>query len=335
MPQAALDLGTANTLVHISGKGLIFNEATAIAFDEKTNAVIAYGNVAYEMVGRNPPSIRVVRPLSTGVISDFDAARSFLKIVLAQVLKRSYFSPLQLVVGIPSRISGGEFKTLRDAIDTSRISKVHVVQEPVAAAIGANLDFKGPRGCLIIDIGAGTTDLAMLSLGRVAESRSLRVGSDAIVAAFANFVKNDLRINIGDRTAEHHLRSFGSAYPMEVEDGVLSGVNMKSGLPVFATISASQLSEAIKEPISLIVGELRRLLDSVQPDLAADTLRDGIYLTGGGSLLRGLPELIEEQTGLRCIHVPDPLTSVATGCGIIADDLEKFRYVLEEFPEGV
>jgi len=335
MADIAIDLGTANTLIHVKGKGLVFNEATAIAYDETTNSAIAIGNVAADMLGRTPPSIRVVRPLSTGVVSDFAAARNFLQMAIRQVVRYNRFSPLRVVVGVPSRISGAEFKTFQDALDSSRIAKVYAVQEPVAAAIGSNLNFSLPRGCLVIDVGAGTTDLAMLSLGRVVDSRSLRIGAEALSSAFVNYLKNNRRINIGDKTAEEFLQHHGQAVITNKAPGKLLGVDMKLGLPVEFEIGADEVYNSIKEPISLIVAELRRLLDSVPPDLAADILREGIHLTGGGSLLQGLPQLLEEQTGLKCHHVEDPLKAVVLGCGKILEDMNAFRFVLESMPDEI
>ncbi len=335
MADFAIDLGTANTLVYVKGKGIVYNQATAIAFDEKTNGVIAYGNSAAEMIGRTPPSIRVVRPMSTGVISDFAAARTYLQTVISGVVRRNRLNPIKAVIGVPSRISGAEFKTLQDALDQSSLSKIYAVQEPVAAAIGAGLDFGQPRGCLIIDVGAGTTDIAMLSLGRVVESRSLRIGADALVQAFANYVTNELRIKVGDRTAEEFLREYGSAFKSEKKKGTMSGVDMKSGLPVHVQLTSDQVLSSIKEPVSLIVGELRRLLDSVPPDLAADSLSDGVHLTGGGSLLSGLADLLYEQTGLTCEHVPDPMQAVAMGAGAIIENLKEYKFVLETLPDDI
>ena len=335
MADIAIDLGTANTLIHVKGKGLVFDEATAIAYDETTNSVIAIGDAAADMIGRTPPSIRVVRPLSTGVVSDFGAARNFLQLAIRQVVRYNRFSPLRVVVGVPSRISGAEFKTFQDALDSSRIAKVYAVQEPVAAAIGADLNFSMPRGCLIIDVGAGTTDLAMLSLGRVVDSRSLRIGAEALSSAFANYLKNTRRINIGDKTAEEFLQTYGQALITDKTPGKILGVDMKLGLPVEFEIKAEEIHTAIKEPISLIVAELRRILDSVPPDLAADILREGIHLTGGGSLLRGLPELLHEQTGLTCHHVDDPLKAVVLGCGRILEDMDALKFVLESMPDEI
>jgi rod shape-determining protein MreB len=287
------------------------------------------------MIGRTPPSIRVVRPLSTGVISDFAAARTFLQIIVSDNIRTSRFRPLRAVIGVPSRISGAEFKTLQDALDTNRLAKVYAVQEPVAAAIGAGLNFSDPRGCLVIDVGAGTTDIAMLSLGRVVESRSLRIGGDALVAAFANFMKNELRINVGDRTSETFMREYGMAFKVEKRKGTIAGVDMKTGLPVHVDITSDQVMSAIREPVSLIVSDLRRLLDSVPPDLAADALEDGLNLTGGGSLLNGLAELLFDQTGIQCAYVDDPLTAVALGCGAIVEDLDLYKFILESLPEEI
>jgi rod shape-determining protein MreB and related proteins len=335
MSDIAIDLGTANTLIHVKGKGLVFNEATAIAYDQNTNSVIAFGNSAEEMLGRTPPSIKVVRPLSTGVVSDFGAARTYLQLVIQQVVKYSRFSPLRVILGVPSRISGAEFKAFQDALDSNKIAKIWAVQEPVAAAIGAGLDFSLPRGCLIIDVGAGTTDIAMLSLGRVVESRSLRIGGDALTAAFANFLKNDMRLNVGDKTAEMYLRDHGQAIMMDKSHGVIHAVDMKLGLPVEVKLPPSVVLGAIKDSVSLIVAELRRVLDSVPPDLASDILSTGVNLTGGGSLLRGLAELISEQTNLPCHHVENPLESVVTGCGIILDDIPAWKFVLEAMPDEI
>lgn len=335
MADIAIDLGTANTLIYVKGKGVVYNQATAIAYDQRTNAVIAYGNSAFEMIGRTPPSIRVVRPLSTGVISDFAAARTFLQIVVSENVRVSRFSPLKAVIGVPSRISGAEFKTLQDALDKNNLAKVYAVQEPVAAAIGAGLNFSEPRGCLVIDVGAGTTDIAMLSLGRVVESRSLRIGGDALVDAFSNFMKNELRINIGDRTAEAFMREYGMAFKVEKKKGSIAGVDMKTGLPVYVDITSEQVMNSIREPVSLIVSELRRLLDSVPPDLASDALTDGLNLTGGGSLLNGLADLLYDQTGIECMHVAEPMTSVVMGCGAIIEDLGAYKFVLESLPEEI
>jgi len=192
-----------------------------------------------------------------------------------------------------------------------------------------------PRGCMVIDVGAGTTDLAMLSLGRVVESRSLRIGAEALTAAFTNYLKNERRINVGDLTAEMFLRTHGQAKIVSRATGKLNGVDMKTGLPVLVDITAQEVHGAIKEPVSLIVGELRRLLDSVPPDLASDILDTGIFLTGGGSLLKGLPELLHEQTNLNCHHVEDPLQAVVLGCGHILDDLDAYRFVLESMPDEI
>jgi rod shape-determining protein MreB and related proteins len=335
MSDIAIDLGTANTLIHVKGKGLVFNEATAIAFDEITNAVISFGNNAAEMVGRTPPSIRVVRPLSTGVVSDFAAARMYLQLAIRKVVRYNRWSPLRVVIGVPSRISGAEFKTFQDALDSTKISKIWAVQEPVAAAIGSGLNFGLPKGCLVIDIGAGTTDLAMLSLGRVVDSRSIRIGAEALTAAFTNYLKNERRINVGDKTAEDFLHAHAQAKIISQANGRINAVDMKTGLPVKVDITAAEVYGAIKEPVSLIIGELRRLLDSVPPDLASDILNEGIHLTGGGSLLKGLPELLKEQTGLNCAHVEDPLQAVVNGCGQILDDLDAYKFVLESMPDEI
>jgi rod shape-determining protein MreB len=227
-----IDLGTANTLVYVAGKGLVYNEPTAIAFDETSNSVIAYGKRADEMIGRTPPSIRVVKPLSTGVVSDYGAAQLFLSLVMKQTIKRSIFSPFSVVIGVPSRISGAEFKAMQDALANSKIAKIWAVQEPVAAAIGAGLDFTQARGCLVIDIGAGTTDIAMLSLGRVVQSRSIKVGAEALVTAFISHLNNEIRLNIGRKTAETFLQAHGQAFLKNSSKASIQGIDMTKGLPV-------------------------------------------------------------------------------------------------------
>jgi rod shape-determining protein MreB len=332
MNNLGIDLGTANTLVYVAGKGLVYNEPTAIAFDETSNSVIAYGKRADEMIGRTPPSIRVVKPLSTGVVSDYGAAQLFLSLVMKQTIKRSIFSPFSVVIGVPSRISGAEFKAMQDALANSKIAKIWAVQEPVAAAIGAGLDFTQARGCLVIDIGAGTTDIAMLSLGRVVQSRSIKVGSEALVTAFISHLNNEIRLNIGRKTAETFLQAHGQAFLKNSSKASIQGIDMTKGLPVTMELSPSVTFAAIEATVSLIVTELKLLLDGVPPDLAADIINDGIHLTGGGSLLNGLAELISEKTGLPCKHVPDPLLAVVTGCGIIAEDPQKFKFILEAAP---
>ena len=332
MPNLGIDLGTANTLVYVAGKGLVYNQATAIAFDETTNSVIAFGSKADEMIGRTPPSIRVVKPLSTGVVSDYGAAQLFLSLVMKETITRSIFSPYNVVIGVPSRISGAEFKAMQDALSNSRIAKIWAVQEPVAAAIGAGLDFTQPKGCLVIDIGAGTTDIAMLSLGRVVQSRSIKIGADALVNAFISHLNNEIRLNVGRKTAQAFLQTYGQAYLKNSDKAVIQGIDMTIGLPVTKELSPSVTFEAIEATVSLIVTELKLLLDGVPPDLAADILNDGIHLTGGGSLLNGLADLISEKTGIPCKHVPDPLLSVVNGCGIISEDTDKFKFILEAAP---
>jgi rod shape-determining protein MreB and related proteins len=332
MPNLGIDLGTANTLVYLAGKGLVYDEPTAIAFDETTNSVIGYGRVADEMIGRTPPSIRVVKPLSTGVVSDYGAAQLFLSLVMKQTIKRSILSPYSVVIGVPSRISGAEFKAMQDALSSSRIAKIWAVQEPVAAAIGAGLDFTQPRGCLVIDIGAGTTDIAMLSLGRVVQSRSIKIGAEALVNAFISHLNNEIRLNVGEKTAQAFLQKYGQAFLKNSDKAIIQGIDMTKGLPVNKELSPSITYEAIEATVSLIVTELKLLLDAVPPDLASDILNDGIHLTGGGSLLNGLAELISEKTGIPCQHVPDPLLSVVNGCGIISEDVEKFKFILEAAP---
>jgi len=329
MPNIGIDLGTASTLVYLTGKGLVYNEATAIAFDENTNSVISFGNRADEMVGRTPPSIRVVKPLSTGVVSDYSAAQKYLNLVMKQTMKRSIWRPTNVVIGVPSRITGAEFKALEDALSQSRIAKIWAVQEPVAAAIGAGLDFGRPRGCLVVDIGAGTTDIAMLSLGRVVESRSIKVGGDAFVSAFVSYLNNEIRLNVGSKTAQTFLHLHGHAALTTSEQALIQGIDMTLGLPVNKEIPPSITYAAIEGVVSLIVTELKLLLDVVPPDLASDVLTDGIHLTGGGSLLNGLAELISKKTGISTRHLPEPLLSVAAGCGIIAEDIKKFKYMFE------
>jgi len=332
VPNLGIDLGTANTLVYVAGKGLVYNQATAIAYDDTTNSVIAFGSKADEMIGRTPPSIRVVKPLSTGVVSDYGAAQMFLSLVMKETIKRSIFSPYSVVIGVPSRISGAEFKAMQDALSNSRIAKIWAVQEPVAAAIGAGLDFTQPKGCLVIDIGAGTTDIAMLSLGRVVQSRSIKIGADALVNAFISYLNNEIRLNVGRKTAQAFLQTYGQAYLKNNSTAAIQGIDMTIGLPVAKELSPSVTFEAIEATVSLIVTELKLLLDGVPPDLAADILNDGIHLTGGGSLLNGLAELISEKTGIPCKHVPDPLLSVVNGCGIISEDTDKFKFILEAAP---
>jgi len=333
MPNIGIDLGTASTLVYIVGKGLVYNESTAIAYDQTKNAVISFGNNAEDMIGRTPPTIHVVKPLSTGVVSDYGAAQTYLNLVMKQTMKRSLLRPVSVVIGVPSRITGAEFKALEDALSQSRIAKIWAVQEPVAAAIGAGLDFTQPRGCLVIDIGAGTTDIAMLSLGRVVQSRSIKIGGDAFVGAFVSYLNNEIRLNVGIRTAQAFLQSHGNASPKNSEIAVIQGIDMTLGLPVKKEIPPSVTYAAIEGVVSQIVSELKLLLDDVPPDLASDVLTDGIHLTGGGSLLNGLAELISKQTGIISKHLPEPLLSVAFGCGLIAEDIKKFKFLFEVAPE--
>ncbi len=319
-----IDLGTANTLVYVKGEGIIINEPSVVALNHKTGQVLAVGVEAKRMVGRTPAHITAVRPLINGVISDFEVTEQMLKYFINKVHATSFniMPRPRIVIGIPFGITEVEKKAVEDACRNAGARAVYLIEEPIAAAIGARMPIEEPSGNLIVDIGGGTTDIAVLSLGGIVAARSLKVAGDKFNEDIVNFAKTELKILIGDKTAEEIKLAVGSAYPQSEQLEVyLKGRDLITGLPKEVLITDSQIRKAFKKSLRTLVEAIRATIESTPPELVADILKQGIILAGGGALLRGLDKLLQEEIMIPVKLTDDPLTAVVRGTGIILEDV--------------
>ena len=315
-----IDLGTANTLVYVRGKGIVKREPSVVARDERTKSVKAVGNAAKKMIGRTPGSITAVRPLKDGVIADFDVTAEMLRYFVKQVVRSSIFSRPRLVVCIPSGVTEVERRAVEEAAEEAGAKSVLLISEPMAAAIGAGLKVEEPSGCMVVDIGGGTSEVAVISLGDIVNKCSVRTAGDDFDEAIISYIKKKYNLLIGERTAEEIKIRIGSAFPYENEESMeVKGRNLLDGLPKSITINSSEVREALADPISAIVDAIRFTLDSTPPELSADIIDNGIMLTGGGALLRGLDTLISRETGITVHVADDPLDCVVKGTGMCLD----------------
>ena len=311
-----IDLGTANTLVFMKGKGIVMREPSVVAVDVRTDTVLAVGAAAKEMIGRTPGSIVAVRPLKDGVIADFDITATMLKHFIRQTVKPSIFSKPKVIVCIPSGVTDVERRAVEDTARQAGAGDVKLIEEPMAAAIGAGLPVFEPTGSLVVDIGGGTSEVAMISLGDIVTACSVRVAGDKFDESIIQYVKKKYNLLIGERTAEEIKIKIGSAYPYEGEGDMQSkGRNLVDGLPKNVVISAAEVRDALADPLSVIVEAIRSTLEKTPPELSADIIDHGIMLTGGGALLRGLDFLVAQETNMP-VHVAErPLDCVAEGTG--------------------
>ncbi len=318
-----IDLGTANTLVHVAGRGIIIREPSVVAMNKDTGKVLAVGEEAKRMLGRTPAHIVAVRPLRDGVIADYDQTLEMIKEFVKRARRRLTLQTT-VVVGIPSGVTEVERDAVLDACRKSGASKAYVIEEPMAAAIGAGLPVEEPVGSMIVDIGGGTTEVAVISLAGIVHSRSVRTAGDEIDTAIAAYIRRAYNLFIGDRTAEQVKMEIGSAFPMEVETSmVVKGRDLISGLPHSTTITSEEIREAIREPINTIVEAVKMTLEATPPELAADCMNRGIVLAGGGALIRGLDRLISYETGMPVLIADDPLSCVAIGTARMLDALNE------------
>ena len=311
-----IDLGTANTLVFMKGKGIVMREPSVVAVDVRTDTVLAVGTAAKEMIGRTPGSIVAVRPLKDGVIADFDITATMLKHFIRQTVKPSIFSKPKVIVCIPSGVTDVERRAVEDTARQAGAGDVKLIEEPMAAAIGAGLPVFEPTGSLVVDIGGGTSEVAMISLGDIVTACSVRVAGDKFDESIIQYVKKKYNLLIGERTAEEIKIKIGSAYPYEGEgDMQIKGRNLVDGLPKNVVISAAEVRDDLADPLSVIVEAIRSTLEKTPPELSADIIDHGIMLTGGGALLRGLDFLVAQETNMP-VHVAErPLDCVAEGTG--------------------
>lgn len=311
-----IDLGTANTLVHVRGRGVVLREPSVVAIDRETNTVKAVGEEAKQMVGRTPGHIVAIRPLKDGVIADFEVTQRMLQHFIRRVHRGRVFAFPRVMVGIPSGITEVEKRAVIEAAITAGARDARTIEEPMAAAIGAGLPVCEPTGSMIVDIGGGTTEVAVISLGGIVTSRSLRVAGDEIDEAIMIYVRRTYNMLIGERTAENLKMQLGSAYPLQEEMSYeIRGRDLVNGLPRSVRINSVDIREAIKEPVAEIVETVKSTLEQSPPELAADIMERGIVLAGGGALLRGLDQLLAHETGISIHIAEDPLTCVVLGTG--------------------
>jgi rod shape-determining protein MreB len=325
-----IDLGTANTLVYVKDRGLVLREPSVVAVEEGKNRVLAVGEEAKRMLGRTPGNIRAVRPLRSGVIADFEITEAMLRYFIRKVHNRRKMVRPRVVISVPSGITAVEKRAVKDSALHAGAREVYTIEEPMAAAIGVGLPVQEPAGNMIVDMGGGTTEVAVISLAGIVLSRSVRVGGDEMDEAIVQYMKRVYNLMIGERTAEEIKISIGSAYPVGQESTMeVKGRELVSGLPKTLTITSEELREALQEPVSAIVEAIRVTLERCPPELASDLVDRGIMLAGGTSLLRGLDKLISEQTGLPVHMAEDPLSAVAEGCGVVLHELNFLRRVAD------
>ncbi|SKA94520.1 rod shape-determining protein MreB [Caloramator quimbayensis] len=321
-----IDLGTANTLVYVKGKGIILREPSVVAIkNDNTKAVLAVGNEAKEMIGRTPGNIVAIRPLKDGVIADFDITQTMLKMFIKKVTNNSSFVRPRIVVCFPSGVTEVEKRAIEEATKQAGASEVYLMEEPMAAAIGAGLPVSEPTGSMVVDIGGGTTEVAVISLGGIVTSKSLRIAGDELDQSVVTYIKKEYNLMIGERTAEQIKITIGSAFPREEEKTMeIKGRDLITGLPKIITITSQEIREAIKEPVSAIIDSIKSTLEKTPPELAADIMDKGIMITGGGALLQGLDELINKETHMPVRIADSPLDCVALGAGKSLEHIDKF-----------
>ena len=326
-----IDLGTANTLVYVHGRGIVINEPSVVAINKKTGQVLSIGKEAKTMIGRTPPHIVATRPLFEGVISDFEVTEQMLKHFIDKVHKDNFtiVPRPRVVIGIPSQITEVEKRAVEDAARNAGAREVYLVEEPVAAAIGCRMPIHKAVGNMIIDSGGGTADIAVISLGGIVVSKNLKAAGDKLNQDIVRYARDEYKLLLGETTAEKIKLSLGSAYPLDEKmEDVMQGRDLISGLPKEVTVTDEEIRKAISHSIKILVNAVKAAIEMTPPELVADLSKNGIVLTGGGSLLRGLDKLIEEETKMPVRVAEDPLTSVVIGTGIILENLDSLSDIL-------
>lgn len=321
-----IDLGTANTLVYVRDRGIVLREPSVVAIQSGTNRVLAVGDEAKRMLGRTPGSIVAIRPLKSGVIADFEITEAMLRYFIRKVHNRRAMVRPRVIIAVPSGITEVEKRAVKDSATHAGAREVYLIEEPMAAAIGVGLPVQEPAGNMIVDIGGGTTEVALISLAGIVFSRSVRVGGDEMDEAIVQHMKRVYNLMIGERTAEEVKMTIGSAYPLGEETAMeVKGRDLVAGLPKTLTITSEEIREALQEPVSTIVEAVRITLERCPPELSADLVDRGLIVAGGGALLKGLDKLIAEQTGLPVHVADDPLSAVAEGTGVVLHELNFLR----------
>ncbi len=324
-----IDLGTSNTLVYLKGHGIVINEPSVVAVNIKTNQILAVGTKAKEMLGRTPGHIRAVRPLVDGVISDFEVTEEMLSYLINKADKISKkFARPRVVVGVPSGTTNVETRAVYDAARSAGAREVFLVEEPMAAAIGVRLPIKDPVGSMVIDIGGGTTDIAVISLGGVVKSRNLKIAGDRLNNDIITYMRDNFKILVGERTAEAVKISIGSVLPGEYAEALVHGRDLLTGLPRQVLVTDADIREAIAPSVRELVAGVRDMLETTPPEILSDIMQRGVTLSGGGALLRGLDQLLSRALKISVYVVDDPLSAVARGAGVMLDDLASYKEIL-------
>lgn len=324
-----IDLGTANTLVHVRGQGVIINEPSVVALNTKSDRVVAVGTEAREMLGRNPGHIRVVRPLVDGVISDFDVTQEMLSYFIGKAEKMSpKFLKPRVVVGVPSGITNVEQRAVYDAAHNAGAREVYIIEEPMAAAVGLDLPVREPIGSMVIDIGGGTADIAVISLSGVVQSKNLKIAGDHLNVDITNYLRDEYKILVGEKTAEEIKIAIGAIYESDTIESDVRGRDIISGLPQQITVTNHDIQKAIAESIALLIDGVKEVLEKTPPEIVSDIMRNGIYLVGGGAGIRGLNTLLSSELEIPVYIGENPLLSVVLGTGKVLDDVENYKQIL-------
>jgi rod shape-determining protein MreB len=327
----AIDLGTANTLVYVKGQGIVLNEPSVVAVDKRTGKVLAIGMAAKEMIGRTPYEISAIRPLKDGVIADFEVSEKMLADFIRRVVKHRYLMKPRIIISVPSGITEVEKRAVRDSAENAGAREVFLLPEPMAAAIGVGLPVDQPSGSMIIDVGGGTTEIAVIALNGIVNNTSIRIAGDELDDSIVIYLKKNYNLLIGERTAEEIKCRIGSAYPLDKEETMeIKGRDLVAGVPKTMKISSAQIREAVSEPVANIIEAVRQALEQTPPELASDILDRGIIMTGGGALLRGLDKRLRQETNLPVIVADDPLTCVVRGAGRCLENLPQYSKVLSK-----
>lgn len=333
-----IDLGTANVLVYVDGRGVAINEPSVVALNQKTGQVVAVGTEAKRMIGRTPAHISIIRPLIDGVISDFEVTQEMLSYFIKKIHQpnASFLARPQVVIGVPSGITEVERRAVRDAARNSGAREVFLIEEPMAAAIGIRMPVQEPVGNMIIDMGGGTTDIAVVSLGGLVSSMNLRVAGDRLNSDIINYARDEFKLLLGERTAEDLKMAVGTALkPESSMESVVRGRDLVTGLPREVIMTDADVREATSKSIRSVVDGVKEVIESTPPELVSDIMHRGIIMVGGGAYLKGLDKLIENETKIPTRVAEDPMTAVVRGCGIILEDLNGFHNVLLEKEEDV
>ena len=328
--EIGIDLGTANTLVYVSGRGVIINEPSVVALNQKTGRVVAVGAQAKSMLGRTPGHIVAVRPIVDGVISDFEVTEEMLSYLIkkAEELSKKMLGP-KVVVGVPYGVTNVERRAVRDAARNAGAREVHIIEEPMAAAIGIRLPVREATGSMIVDIGGGTTDIAVISLGGIVRAKNLKIAGDKLNNDIMSYIRNEFKILIGEKTAEDLKIAIASVVENKPAlEAPIRGRDLVTGLPREVIVTDSDIREAIGASIDSFLESVKEVLETTPPEILADVMRNGIYLAGGGALIRGLPEVLANYVGIPVYVADDPLTAVARGAGIILEEMDVFEEML-------